>query len=140
MGINGIRKNEPPPTPFDAFRDWQPEPLPSATVITPARKQVRGELGNLQPGLGDGLVTFGQFSPIPSLEPAGFAPIIPIGLSLKDPGLIAAMLDNVTSPSAGRFADMVKQRLADDLDSWLNDAENSELHSFAAGLRQDSGA
>jgi len=35
---------------------------------------------------------------------------------------------------------MVKQRLADDLDSWLNDAENSELHSFAAGLRQASGA
>jgi hypothetical protein len=38
---------------------------------------------------------------------------------------------------AGRFADMVRQRLADDLDGWLDDAENSELRSFAAGLRQD---
>ena len=41
---------------------------------------------------------------------------------------------------AGRFADMVRQRLADDLDGWLDDAENSELRSFAAGLRQDNAA
>jgi len=41
---------------------------------------------------------------------------------------------------AGRFADMVKQRLANDLDGWLNGAENSELRSFAAGLRQDRAA
>ncbi len=39
-----------------------------------------------------------------------------------------------------RFAALVRERKADELDRWLADAANSELHSFADGLRQDEAA
>ena len=39
-----------------------------------------------------------------------------------------------------RFAAIVRERKADELDRWLADAANSELHSFADGLRQDEAA
>jgi transposase len=39
-----------------------------------------------------------------------------------------------------RFAAIVRERKAGELDRWLADAADSELHSFAAGLRQDEAA
>ena len=41
---------------------------------------------------------------------------------------------------AQRFGAMVRTRSADALTPWLADARNSELHGFAAGLRQDEQA
>lgn len=39
-----------------------------------------------------------------------------------------------------RFAAIVRERKADDLDRWLADAAESEMRSFADGLRQDEAA
>jgi transposase len=39
-----------------------------------------------------------------------------------------------------RFAAMVRERKADDLDRWLADAAESEMQSFADGLKQDKAA
>jgi transposase len=39
-----------------------------------------------------------------------------------------------------RFAAVVRERKAGDLDQWLTDADSSELSSFATGLRQDQAA
>jgi transposase len=39
-----------------------------------------------------------------------------------------------------RFAAIVRERQADELDRWLADAAESEMRSFAAGLRQDEAA
>ena len=41
---------------------------------------------------------------------------------------------------AQRFGAMIRTRSADALTPWLTDAENTDLHSFAAGLHQDEQA
>jgi transposase len=45
-----------------------------------------------------------------------------------------------TRDLAQRFGALVRTHSADALARWLADAENSEFHSFAAGLRQDEQA
>ncbi|WP_376093905.1 transposase [Roseomonas sp. CCTCC AB2023176] len=39
-----------------------------------------------------------------------------------------------------RFAAIIRERKADDLDRWLTEAAESELRSFATGLKQDEAA
>ncbi|WP_247882504.1 ISL3 family transposase [Azospirillum sp. TSA2s] len=58
---------------------------------------------------------------------------------------VAALLERsptiaTTVALIGRFARMVKDRVADALDGWLREAEVSALAPFAAGLRRDEDA